>query len=269
MRCSVRTNQSDEDTLKFYKALFKLCGDPGIGDEGGLRAVDLTDTLNETPDLISECVLNMDDPDCAVTVSTLELLSPDDEYDEVMVLENNSETLHSAVEELFGSPPLVIQKETISGWVFSKSALGRPCRVGLDNYKGIPGRHCLNVEIGLWGDVDGKSYLNEQMGDAIRLQLYIAEKIKEGDELTVEKSPDGGWWFFHKGTMLGEFPESIMRELKAIEGFPDDFAGLEGVFVRNIVTCVCERNDASIPARFRESRIWLGLDLAGYARVLM
>jgi hypothetical protein len=270
MRCSVRTDSSDAEALEFYNALFELCGDESVGDEGGLRANRMAESLNESPELISECVLNMEDPDCSVTISTIDSLSPDDEYDDVMILEGeNIITMFMAVEDLFGSAPEIIHKDSHSGWVFSKSALGRPCRISLNNYTGGPGQNCLNVELGLWGDVDGKSFLTEQMGDAIRLQLYIAEKIKEGDELTVSKNPaNGGWWFYHNGNTLGEFPEAIMREVKAIEGFPDDFVGFEGIYVRNIVTCVSERDD-SLPARFRDSRIWLGLDITGYAKVLI
>jgi hypothetical protein len=271
MRCSVRTNGEESEALEFYDALFKLCGDLEIGDEGGLKVTNLADALNESPDLISECVLNMDDLDCLVTVSTLESISIDDEYDEVMILEGeNIIAMFSAVEELFGSPPTIIHKESHLGWVFSNSMLGRPCRVSVDNYTGEPTQHCLNIELGLLGDVDGKSFLTEQMGDAIRLQLYIAEKIREGDELTVQKNPDnGGFWFYHNGNMLGEFPEAIIREVRSIEGFPDAFSGFEGVYVRNIVTCVSEKDDLTVPVRFRESRIWLGLDITGYAKVLI
>ncbi|MCL1866331.1 MAG: hypothetical protein FWF82_02860, partial [Oscillospiraceae bacterium] len=119
------------------------------------------------------------------------------------------------------------------------------------------------------GDVDGKSFLNEETGDSIRLQLYIAENIKEGDELTIHKNADvGGWWFCHNGNTLGEFPEAIIREVRAIEGFPEDFTGFDGVFVKNIVTCVSDKNDSTVPGRFRESRIWLGLDITGYARTI-
>jgi hypothetical protein len=271
MRCSVRINCTDEQANELYEALYELCGEAEIGNEGGLRVSDLADSLSEKAELISECVLNMDDPECLVTISTLDSLSPDDEFDEVLVLEGeNSLTMFNAVQDIFGSPPMIIHKESSAGWVFSKSALGRPCRVGLDNYTGEPGTHCLNVELGLWGDVDGKSFLTEQMGDAIRLQLYIAEKIKEGDELTVRKNTDnGGWWFFHNGNVLGEFPQAIMREVQSIEGFPSEFAGFEGVYVKNIVTCVSEKDDLSVPARFRESGIWLGLDITGYAKVLI
>jgi len=271
MRCSVRTNGEESEALEFYEALFGLCGDSNIGDEGGIRVLNLADALNNSPELINECVLNMDDSDCSVTVSTLESLSVDDEYDEVMLLEGEHIiNMFTAVEDLFGSPPVIIHKESHSGWVFSTSALGRPCRVSLDNYTGEPTQHCLNVQIGLWGDVDGKSFLTEQMGDAIRLQLYIAEKIKEGDELTVQKNPDsGGFWFYHNGNILGEFPEAIIREMRSIDGFPDSFTGFEGIFVRSVVTCVAESNDITIPARFRESRIWLGLDITGYAKVLI
>ena len=76
-------------------------------------------------------------------------------------------------------------------------------------------------------------------------------------------------WFSHDGNLLGEFPEAIIREVKSIEGFPDDFIGFEGIYVRNIVTCISEKDDRTIPLRFRESRIWLGLDVTGFAKVLI
>jgi hypothetical protein len=266
-RCWVRVGCSDSELDELFESLFKLCGDE---ESGGLKVTELPDALNSKLDLISECILNMDDPDCPVTIATLDSLSVDEEYDEVMLLENTNTTLYSAVEELFGSPPLIIRKESTAGWAFNKSTLGRPCRVGLDNYTGEPGRTPLNVEMGLWGDVDGKSFLTEQVGDSISLQLYIAEKISEGDELTVEKDSDTGVYrFCHNGNALGEFPSAIIREVQLIDGFPDDFIGFEGIYVRNIVTCISEKNDMTVPPRFRESRIWLGLDITGYAKVLI
>jgi len=272
-RCFVRVGGDENEFSDFYDGLYKLCGvgSEGQATTGGLKVSRLVDALNDSPHLISESMLNMNDAGCAVTVATLESLSPDDEYDEVMILEcGDALTMYTAIEDLFGSSPMIIRKETPSGWLFSKSALGRPCRVSMDNYKGEKGRHCLNVELGLWGDVDGKSFLTEQTGDAIRLQLYIAEKINEGDELTIEKDPDTGLYrFCHNGNILGEFPSAIIREFQAIEGFPEDFIGFDGLYVRNIVTCISEKDDFSVPVRFRESRIWLGLDITGFARVLI
>ena len=275
-RCLVRTDCDESGAEDFYDALYALCGVPKAdADTGALVIPRLADALNASPELISECVLNIDDANCPITVSTLELLSPDEEYDEVVILageasQNPRTPLYSAVENLFGSPPLVILKERVSEWVFGKSMLGRPCRISLESTDGAPGRRCLNVELGLWGDVDGRCFLNERTGDSVSLQLYIAEKIAAGDPLTVEKSSVwGGYWLCHDGNPLGEFPESIVREVRAVEGFPPDFAGFEGVYVRNIVTCVAEKDDQAVPARFRGSRIWLGLEITGYAKVLI
>jgi hypothetical protein len=269
----------ESEALEFYDALYALCG---IAGTDSLRITELADALGQKTDLISECVLNMDDPYCPVTLSTIETLSPDEEYDEVMLLAGEALAegegaaksaksgfdLFEAVSVVFGSPPAIVKKEPVGGWVFSKSALGRPCRVGLDHYTGEASRHCLNVELGLPGDVDGKSFLTEQMGDAIRLQLYIAERIAEGDELTIEKNSDtGGYWFCHEGNLLGEFPAATIREVCSIEGFPDDFIGFDGVYVRNIVTLVSAQNDPTVPPRFRETGIWLGLDITGFAKV--
>ena len=268
-RCFVRLSCDEYEMTELYGALFKLCG-VTIGETSGLKVAGLVDALNETPELISGCILNMDDVNSPVTIGTLESISAEEEFDEVLLLENSNTALYKAVEELFGSPPIILGKESQSGWVFKKSLLGRPQRVGVDNYTGEPGKDCLNVELGLWGDVDGKSFLTEQVGDSISLQLYIAEKIKEGDELTVEKdSETGGYRFSHDGNVLGQFPPAIIREVQTMEGFPSDFVGFEGIYVRNIVTCISEKDDFSVPPRFRESRIWLGLDITGYAKVLI
>ncbi|MCL1903332.1 MAG: hypothetical protein FWF94_02815 [Oscillospiraceae bacterium] len=269
-RCIVRLGESDAELSAFYNALFKLCGDT---ENDVLQISKLAAALDEAPQLISKCVLNMDGRSevFPVTVSVLETLNVKDEYDEVYLLEGEKvSVMSSALSDLFGSPPVIIQKETKAGWLFNKSPLGRPYRISQDNYKGGRGQHCLNVELGLWWDIDGKSFLNDHMGDAIRLQLYIAEKIKTGDELTVEKNTDtGGYWFYHNGNILGEIPSALIREVRAIEGFPDGFMGFEGIYVRNIVTCISDKDDSTLPARFKDSRVWLGLDITGYAKVLI
>ncbi|MCL2071048.1 MAG: hypothetical protein FWH07_02305, partial [Oscillospiraceae bacterium] len=76
----------DKELEKFYDALFRLCGDSGIGESGGLRVSQLADALNESPELISECVLNMDDYDFPVTVATLGQFNAEDDYDAVYAL---------------------------------------------------------------------------------------------------------------------------------------------------------------------------------------
>ena len=269
-RCLVRLGLFDETELSdFYEALFKMCGDKTIGESGGLNVFSLVDALNDSPELISECVLNMDVPDVPVTVSTLKSLTVEDEYDEVYLLEGGKTgTMLTATENLFGSTPLLIQKENVTDWLLNRSSLGRAYRISMNNYNGAC--RCLNVELGLWGDIDAKSFICDHIGDSLRLQLYIAEKIQEGDELTIEKNTDeGGYWFYHNGNILGEVPDLIIREIRAIEGFPEDFSGFEGVFVRNIVTCISEKDDSSLPERFKDSRLWLGLDVTGYAKVLI
>ncbi|MCL1831507.1 MAG: hypothetical protein FWG45_01190 [Oscillospiraceae bacterium] len=280
MRYSVRVESEDNgesEANEFFDALFALCG---CEESGRLKITALADALNRASESVSECLLNTDELYYPVVVSTLDDISADDEYDEIMLLtgdahegghhEDKRFDLFTAIGELYGSPPGIVKKESVGGWMFSKSVLGRPCRVGLDNYSGGAGRYCLNVELGLPGDVDGKSFLTEQTGDAIRLQLYIAEQIAEGDALTVEKSNEGvGYRFCHNGNVLGEFPPSIIREVCSIEGFPDDFIGFEGVYVRNIVTCVSSLEDPTVPPRFRETGIWLGLDITGYAKIML
>ncbi|MCL1788837.1 MAG: hypothetical protein FWG33_00590 [Oscillospiraceae bacterium] len=269
-RCLVRLGVTESELSAFFDALFKLCGD---AENDVLKISRLATALDEAPQLISECILNMDNTSelFPVTLSTLETLNAQDEYDEVFLLEGEkTPVMSAALTDLFGSPPLLIQKESKAGWLFSKSALGRPFRTSQDHYKGGRGQHCLNVELGLWWDIDGKSFLADHMGDAIRLQLYIAEKIKAGDELTVDKNTDtGGYWFYHDGNILGEVPDALIREVRAIEGFPDGFMGFEGIYVRNIVTCISDKDDTTIPLRFRDTRVWLGLDITGYAKVLI
>ncbi|MCL2036519.1 MAG: hypothetical protein FWG83_03930, partial [Oscillospiraceae bacterium] len=136
MRCAIRTDGDESETLDFYDALFDLCGDSNIGDEGGLHVSALADALNNNNRSSNspnpgEPLLNLDDADYPVTVSTLAALSShlEDEYDEVMVLLGETTedfaparfNLFSAVQEVFGSPPLVIHKESAAGWVFATS----------------------------------------------------------------------------------------------------------------------------------------------------
>ncbi|MCL1881013.1 MAG: hypothetical protein FWF76_02415 [Oscillospiraceae bacterium] len=285
MRYAVRIGEGEndsEDALEFYEALYSLCGDIK-GRQPILKITELADVLSRLPDTVDECVLNIDDIYSPVTVITFDDVKKHNisgkDYDEIMLLLGDALTeeelkkeaeLFTAVGEFFEMTPRVVKKRAVDGWFFCKSSLGRPLRVALDNYKGEASRHCLNVELGLPGDVDGKSFLTEQMGDAIRLQLYIAERIAEGDPLTVEKNADnGGYWFCHDGNVLGEFPMATIREVCSIEGFPDDFIGFEGLYVRNIVTCISEKKDPTIPSRFKETGIWLGLDITGYAKIML
>ncbi|MDR0222773.1 MAG: hypothetical protein LBI38_04460 [Oscillospiraceae bacterium] len=264
-RYAVRADASYKEAREFYRALFEMCGNP---ETETLRIDVLADALSGSG-TVSERMLNMEDPDCPVTIATLGGQT-DGVYDKVLALEGANAPLSFAPysKERFGDgSATVIKKGDPANWVFGKSPAGRRYRVVRGNYRGEHSR-CLNVELGLWGDVDCKSFLADETGDAIRLQLYIAENIKAGDELTIEKNAvTGGYSFYHKGNALGGFPEAAIREIREIDGFPEDFSAFGGVYVRNIITCVGDRDDATLPARFRESRIWLGLEITGYAKV--
>lgn len=281
-RCQVRLGLSDEELSEFYDALFKLCGDSSVIPEGVLKISSLADALNESPELISECVLNMDDNgDFPVTLcvwgssEAAAALKDSGKYNDIFYLEcDNAVKILAETAELSGLRPSavkVIKKKTPSDWRFAKSALGRPYRIGkAGKTDGTETQRCLNVELGLWGDVDGKSFLADQIGDTLGLQNYISEKIREGDELVIEKNSDvGGYWFWHNGNALGRVPDEIIREMHSIEGFPEGFTGFDGIYVRNAVTCLSEKDDPTVPLRFRETRVWLGLDITGYANVLI
>ncbi|MDR0197477.1 MAG: hypothetical protein LBI36_04585 [Oscillospiraceae bacterium] len=262
-RYMVRVGGTEEQALEFYRALHEMCGVPGTD---ALKVSDLADALNGWSGAVSEHILNMEDPDCAVIIAAPDSPAPGGS-DLALVMEG-LKVSPQFVKERFGAPiAAVIKKEKFAAWLFGKSQSGRSYRVGSDNYAGERKR-CLNVELGLPGDVDCKNFLAEETGDAIRLQLYIAEKVKAGDELTVEKNAvTGGYSFFHGGNALGGFPDAAIREIRGVDGFPEDFCAFEGFYVRNIITCIGDRDDLTLPPRFRDSRIWLGLEITGYAKV--
>lgn len=248
-RCAVRLGSDAREAESFYDALYDICGDPSTGS---LRISLLADALSGSA-RISEYMLNM--TDCAVTVTLQNSAGQGGNYDQTLILEGD----YSTNELLKNLSAFILKKE--EDWRFSKSGNGRNVRL---NERG----DCVNVELGLLGDVDCKKFLLEETGDAIHLQLYIAERVKAGDELTISKNTvTGEYSLYHKGVPLGGFPEAVIREVRAIDGFPDNFESLEGVYIRNIITCVGDKNDMTLPARFRQSRIWLGLEITGYAKI--
>jgi len=249
-RCSIRLGSDDKEAEDFYRALAEICGDAGTGE---LKISRLADALGSSP-RISEYMLNM--TACSVTVTVPGIAEPGAVYGQTLILEGD----YSANELLKNLSAFILKKE--EEWCFTKSRSGRGVR--LDNQF-----RPVNVELGLNGDVDCRKFLLEETGDVINLQLYIAERVRPGDRVTIGKNTvTGEYTLYHRGVPLGGFPDPVMREIFAIDGFPQGFDSFDDVYIRNIVTCVGDKNDLMIPTRFRESRIWLGLEITGYAKIV-
>jgi hypothetical protein len=152
---------------------------------------------------------------------------------------------------------------------------------GHKNYKRFT--YCGNLAVGLAGDVDPVGFVDESLGDPIEMQNYITREVSIGDkvELLLDKNLDldleldlnkekERYCIYHGGRPIGRLSDSALRDFQRAVSATDRGESiptrLEDVYVANIVTIVLKDFSERVPLRFRESKMWLGVEITGFAK---
>jgi hypothetical protein len=152
-------------------------------------------------------------------------------------------------------------KRLPSGRVLSTVAI---CR----NYKTL--KFCERLVVGLAGDVDAVDFVDQ--ADPIGLQKYISKKIQPGDALEIRREQDNKYRIYHKDRAVGYLSAAAEKDfweaVKVTDISRNIPSKLEDVRVSNIVTMTMGCFSENIPLLFRESKLWLGIEITGFAKTL-
>ncbi|MGH4050192.1 MAG: UvrD-helicase domain-containing protein [Clostridium sp.] len=164
----------------------------------------------------------------------------------------------------------IVKKGKPYKWYFAKSDNGRGIRTAIKPYFKNQ-TYCTNIVIGLNDDIDNIGFVSEKSADSLTTQQYIAEKINVNDKVELIRDPKSKIYsIYHKGNVVGTLSDEIVSDFwNAINKTGDKRnipVRLYDIYVSNIITVVNKRFDENIPLRFRESKIWLGIEITGFAR---
>ena len=264
-----------KNDIKEAENRFQILCDLCNTKENELKISTLTTELLKSVDIPPELTNLKDD---RLTVSTIHR-AKGREFDRVYLLNSNfpiqSKNAEEARIRYVGiTRPKTEIKVVIKGkpnnWFFNKNATGRGIKTAIKPYFRNQ-TYCTNIVVGLNSDVDEISFISKNNEDYLTVQQYIAEKVNVDDKVELIRDPDSNIYFiFHEGNTIGTLSEEIANDFwTAIRKTGDKRkipVRLYDVYISNIITIVNNRFDENIPLRFRESKMWLGIEITGFAR---
>ena len=125
--------------------------------------------------------------------------------------------------------------------------------------------------MGLNCDIDNISFISKNSNDYLNIQEYIAKKISVGDEVELVLNQTlNTYCIYHNNFKIGQLSDRIIDEFRDAINKTGDKRNipikLTGVYVSNVITIVNNKYDENIPLRFRESNMWLGVEIIGLGK---
>jgi len=135
-------------------------------------------------------------------------------------------------------------------------------------------RYATHITIGHLGDVSPFSFVKGSLDLVLENQQYIATKVKENDmvELILNEDNDGEFYeIHHKGRKIGRLSSDATRDFREAINKTDVKANIppyiKEVYVTNIVTIVPREFPSGVDLFYKESGIWLGVELSGFGKI--
>ena len=269
-RYTARVCNDEEQAQAAYDALVRVCGYEGKATYLLMDDVvkGLESGIHLPPQMLNETA---DD----LTVSTIHK-AKGREYDQVYLLYSSMDVTRQDTEEArvwyvgatrSRSGLERLNKQSPYRWYFRRNPQGRCFRT-----QWAFGTFCSDMAIGLPGDVDDIGSVDSALGDSINLQAYIAEQVKVNDPIECVRGQGDVYFILHKGTQIGKLYPDIGADFRSAINMTNNRRNIpprlyDHLYVSNIVTVVQRQFSERIPLRFRESRLWLGIEIAGFARI--
>lgn len=165
----------------------------------------------------------------------------------------------------------LVRKRNAYNWFFCKNISGRTVKT-MRRFYSNKTKYCCNLFVGLKSDLDMISFVSKKHPDPLAIQEYISEKIKVHDELEMIRDVHTDLYsIYHQGFYIGSLSKYIADDFWNAVYKTDDRRNiplrLYDVYVSHITTVVNNRYDENIPLQYRESKMWLGLEVAGLAKI--
>lgn len=270
-RYLLRINDDIEEAESRFDVLCSVCNIKS----NELKLSDLTTALIKLVDIYPELTNAEND---TLTVSTIHR-AKGREFDKVYLLQSDFNIQYQNAEEArvryvgITRPKVeieVVRKDKPNNWYFIKNNNGRGIKTAIKPYFNNQ-TYCTNIVVGLNSDVDNISFVSEKTIDSLTNQQYIAEKVNINDKVELIRDLQSNIYsIYHNGYVIGTLSNEIANDFwNAISKTGDKRnipVRLYDVYVSNIITIVNNSFDENIPLRFRESKMWLGIEITGFAR---
>lgn len=168
----------------------------------------------------------------------------------------------------------IIKKKNPRAWHFRmEKNRGRSFKI---NYRLNKYFYCSGISLGHDEDIDSTSFVTPNfIGNVYDNQQYIAENIKKNDKVEIRRDyKQKRYLMYHKGNLFGALSSNMSQEFWNVINFTwnknDIPSRLSDVHVSNIISVVNNNNNnnnSDIPQMFRKSKVWLGLEICGLAKV--
>ena len=266
-RYSMRVSEAEGEAMAAYQALSTVCGNSEITDY--LKIDSIVKGLKSTAVLPAMTINAQPDE---LTVSTIHK-AKGREFDQVYLLksrfkESENNTEEARVWYVGTTRPKqnleMVSKKNLSNWYFKVNSYGRRFRT-LVTYR----TYCANLVVGMPDDVDTAGFVDADLCDPIELQNYIATNIKVNDPVEVILD-EGVYYITHKGKRIGKLASDIVGDFWSAINMTGNKSNipprLHEIYVANIVSEIQKQFSERVPIRFRESRVWLGIEITGFAK---
>jgi hypothetical protein len=266
-----------EDAEEAEERFYNLCEICGIQEREHVSEIKMED-LGKVLEPLSDIPPHLRYSDAAaLTVATIHK-AKGREFDKVYLVKSAFDAASANSEEARIRYVAVTRaKEDLeivgkrSDWFCRHISSGRCLHIELRhrNYKRF--MFCENLTVGLPGDVDPVGFVDESLGNPIEMQNYITQEVHVDDpvELLLDRETEK-YRIYHGGRPIGLLSDFALQDFRKAVSTTDNGANipskLDDVYVSNIVTIVQKDFSERIPSRFRESKMWLGIEITGFAR---
>lgn len=267
-----------KENLTEAEKYFQILRDFTIGDENnqlpGIEKTKLLKALRISIDPSKELLVNSN---INLTVSTIHK-AKGKEFDIVylvdFLLDENCETTEEArvayVAVTRSKENLHLLTSNVANGCFDKS---KSQRTFAKNFKAQKYPFCSKIALGYDCDLNTNSFLTSSLSKSVFIQEYIATKVNVHDPITL-KLDDNMYKVIHseyeEDVVLGELTQSVVEQILECVLIKKDSnlpPFLHSLYISNIVTCYQDNISSNMPSQFKESAIWLGIEISGFAKI--
>lgn len=271
-RFSVRVS-ADTEKAKHY---FKVIRDFSLGEEEGLPGINkvkLLAALQRNVPQNSELLVDMDDK---LVVSTIHK-AKGKEFDTVYLVDFKLDETADSTEEARVTyvamtrpkAQLRLAKKNVAGGFYKKTASQRTYESILKLQK-YP--YCTRIALGYEHDLNNNSFVTGEFSTTLALQQYLATEVNDHDPISL-KMNENTYLVLHGEDQrpIGQLSIQTVRQIYdcvSIRKTSELPPFLHSLYVSNVVTCHQELISNSTPSQFKESGIWLGVEISGFAKIV-
>lgn len=130
------------------------------------------------------------------------------------------------------------------------------------------------IEIGLDGDVDNNSFIDENIvGNVEQCQKYIYNNVKKGD--TVDLIRDGDkFYIYHKNRKIGmanieNIFNKVIYNANRWRYYEKEVVAYRGVNIKNIITIAKFPDfiEDKYASPYKDTGLWIGIELEGFGKI--